>query len=88
MGLSTGSTSQALSFIENLMIEPPIPRESVAQGFTIPDIKKQKGIMFLLTKFLFNAGYIPVSAPEEFGNPNTLMLFPVAVTPALDSFGM
>ena len=44
--------------------------------------------MFLLTKFLFNAGYIPVSAPEEFGNPNTLMLFPVAVTPALDSFGM
>ena len=43
MGLSTGSTSQALSFIENLMIEPPIPRESVAQGFTIPDIKKTEG---------------------------------------------
>ena len=59
-----------------------------AQGFTIPDIKKKKGIMFLLTKFLFNAGYIPVSAPEEFGHPNTMMLFPVAVTQALDSFGM
>ena len=55
---ATFSTCQALSFIENLMSHRYCEKHT--QGRPSQISNKQKGIIFLLTKLLFNAGSIPV----------------------------